>query len=121
MVHQDNFTTDIVDMRDLIFALIIYTLYGSTCRVKLMLSSIRFIFCVWSLSVLVNNRSCFICIHYITVKPVLSAHLKRRPKLVFNTDYCLMHVKSIAECFLTFIKLPFVLTTYVSSTFECPL
>ena len=33
-----------------------------------------------------------------TVKPVLSGHLKGRPKLFFNTDYHLMQVKSIAEC-----------------------
>ena len=33
-----------------------------------------------------------------TVKPVLSGHTKRRPKLVFKTDYRLMQVKSIAEC-----------------------
>ena len=35
----------------------------------------------------------------LTVKPVLRGHSKRRPKLVFNTDYRLMQVKSIAECF----------------------
>ena len=35
---------------------------------------------------------------YTTVKPVLSGHLKRRPKLFFKTDYHLMQVKSIAEC-----------------------
>ena len=33
-----------------------------------------------------------------TVKPVLSGHSKRSPKLVFKTDYHLMQVKSIAEC-----------------------
>ena len=33
-----------------------------------------------------------------TVKPVLSGHSKRTPKLVFKTDYLLMQVKSIAEC-----------------------
>ena len=33
-----------------------------------------------------------------TVKPVLSGHSKRRQKFVFKTDYCLMLVKSIAEC-----------------------
>ena len=32
------------------------------------------------------------------VKPVLSGHSKRRPKLVFKTDYCFMQVNSIAEC-----------------------
>ena len=33
-----------------------------------------------------------------TVKPVLSGHSKRRPKLVFKTNYRLMQVKSIADC-----------------------
>ena len=33
-----------------------------------------------------------------TVKPVLSGHLKRTQKLVFIYNYCLMLVKSIAEC-----------------------
>ena len=33
-----------------------------------------------------------------TVKPVLSGHSKRRPKLIFE-DHCrLMQIKSIAEC-----------------------
>ena len=35
---------------------------------------------------------------YGTVKPVIRGHSKRRPKLVFKTDYGLMQVKSIAEC-----------------------
>ena len=39
-----------------------------------------------------------VLIHMGTVKPVLSSHPKRRPKLVFKTDYRLMQVKSIAEC-----------------------
>ena len=33
-----------------------------------------------------------------SVKPVLSSHSKRRPKIVFKTNYRLMQVKSIAEC-----------------------
>ena len=33
-----------------------------------------------------------------TVKPVLSDQSKRRPKLVFKTDYRLIQAKSIAEC-----------------------
>ena len=34
-----------------------------------------------------------------TVKPVLSGHSKRRPKICFfNTDYRLIQIKSIAEC-----------------------
>ena len=32
---------------------------------------------------------------YSTVKPVLSGHSKRRPKMVFKTCYHLMQVKSI--------------------------
>ena len=32
------------------------------------------------------------------VKPVLGRHSKEDQKLVFKTDYCLMQVKSIAEC-----------------------
>ena len=32
------------------------------------------------------------------VKPVLSGHSKRRPKLDFKTDVRLMQVKGIAEC-----------------------
>ena len=31
-------------------------------------------------------------------KPVLSGHSKKTKNLVFKTDYCLMQVKSIAEC-----------------------
>ena len=50
-------------------------------------------------------------------------------KLVFNTDYCLMQVKSIAECskgehsaiLSTFIKLPFSIKTFVMSLFKWPL
>ena len=34
----------------------------------------------------------------ITVKPVLSRHSKKHQKLFFNTDHCLIEVKSIAEC-----------------------
>ena len=37
-------------------------------------------------------------IHVYTVKPVLSGHSERRQKLVFNADYRLMQVQSIAEC-----------------------
>ena len=59
------------------------------------------------------------------MKPVLSGHLKRTPKLVLKTDYRLMQVKSIAEChstiISTLIRLPFVLKTCVLSIFEWPL
>ena len=43
----------------------------------------------------VSNGSWCVYIWH-TVKPVLSGHSKRRPKLVFKTDYRLMQVKSIA-------------------------
>ena len=43
-----------------------------------------------------RSESSLLSIH--TVKPVLSGHSKRRPKLFFQTDYYLMQVKSIAEC-----------------------
>ena len=51
-------------------------------------------------------------------KTCLQRPLKRRPKLVFKTDYHLMQVRSIAEC--SFIKLPFVFTvkTFVLSVFD---
>ena len=48
----------------------------------------------WTGYSLVNCRS------KDTVNPVLSGHTKRRPNLVFKTDYHLMQVKSIAECSL---------------------
>ena len=54
-----------------------------------------------------------------TVKPVLSGHSKRLPKLVFITDYHLMQVKSIAES-STFIKLPFSIKTSVLSIYKWP-
>ena len=47
---------------------------------------------VWDICILVKNR------WVTTVKPVLSGHSKRIPKLVFKTDYRLMQVKCIAEC-----------------------
>ena len=62
-----------------------------------------------------------------TVKPVFTANLKKDRKLVFKTNYRLMQVKSITECLrehyailLTFIKLPFVIKTFVLSIFEWP-
>ena len=55
------------------------------------------------------------------------ATLKKDRKLVFKTNYHLMQVKSIAECsrehsaiLSTFIKLPFVVKTFVLSIFEWP-
>ena len=56
-------------------------------------------------------------------KTCLKQPLKKKDqKLVFKTDYCLMQVKSIAECsrehsaiLYTFIKLLFVFETFVLS------
>ena len=39
--------------------------------------------------------TCTLC---CTVKPVKNGHSQKHPKLVFKTNYCLMQVKSIAEC-----------------------
>ena len=57
-------------------------------------------------------------------KTCLKRPLKKKTKLVFKTDNCLMQVKSIAECsaiLQTFIKLPFAIKTFVLSIFEWPL
>ena len=56
-------------------------------------------------------------------KPVLSGHSNKDQKLFFKTDYHLMQVKRIAErehsaLLLTFIKLPFVVKTFVLSIFS---
>ena len=64
-----------------------------------------------------------------TVKPVISSHSNRSKNLVWEANYCLMQVKSIAECSkggafcntLTFIKQPFVIKIFVLSIFEWPL
>ena len=55
-------------------------------------------------------------------------HSQKDRKLVFKTNYCLMQVKSIAECstvehsaiLLTFIKLPIVIKVFVLSIIEWP-
>ena len=64
----------------------------------------------------------------ITVKPVLSGHLKIRPKLALKTNYRLIQVESIAECsrehsaiLSTFIMLLSVIKVFVLSNFEWPL
>ena len=46
----------------------------------------------------INRETDVILANPGTVNPVLSGHSKRRPKLVFKTNYRLMQVKSIAEC-----------------------
>ena len=35
---------------------------------------------------------------FSTVKPVYNGHSQKHKKLVFKSNYCLMQVKSIAEC-----------------------
>ena len=55
-----------------------------------------------------------------------NCHSQKCLKLVFKTNYCLMQVKSIAECsehsaiLSTFFKLPFVIKIFVLSIFEWP-
>ena len=61
-----------------------------------------------------------------TVKPTLSGHSKRRPKIGFQDQlslnagqkYCRMLQGEHSEIFSTFIKLPFVFKTFVLSIFE---
>ena len=60
-----------------------------------------------------------------TVKPVLSSHSKNGQKLACDIDYCLMQVRSIQNAprehsaiLSTSIKLPFVVKTFVLSSFE---
>ena len=65
-------------------------------------------------------------LNYGTVKPVLSGHSKKTKRLVFNTDYCLMQVKSIAErehsaILSTFIKVSLTINILVLCIFEWPL
>ena len=67
----------------------------------------------------------------ITVKPVLSSHSKRRPKIDFQDQislnagqkYCRMLKGEHSAIHLTFIKLPFDIKTmtFVLSIFEWPL
>ena len=55
-------------------------------------SLVKMVHCIyWGITVYNLEKHC-------TVKPVLSGHSERTPKLVFNTDYRLMQVKSNAEC-----------------------
>ena len=64
-----------------------------------------------------------------TVKPVLSNHLKRRPKIGFQYQlslnagqkYCRMLQGEHSAILLTFIKLPFVIKIFILSIFEWPL
>ena len=64
-----------------------------------------------------------------TVKPVLSGHSERRPKIGFQDQlwlnagqkYCRMLPREHSAMLLTFIKLPFVIKIFVLSIFEWPL
>ena len=64
--------------------------------------------------------------HAITVKPALSCHSKRTPKIGFQDQlslnavqkYCRMLQWEHSAILLTFIKLPFVIKTFVLSIFE---
>ena len=64
-----------------------------------------------------------------TVKPVLSNHSKRRPKIVFQDrlslnecrKYCRMLQWEHSAILVTFIKLSFVIKIFVLSIFEWPL
>ena len=63
-----------------------------------------------------------------TVEPVENGHSQKDQKLVFKTNYRLMQVKSIAECYplepyailSTFIKLSIVIKIFILSIFEWP-
>ena len=59
-----------------------------------------------------------------TVKPVYNGHSQKDQKLVFKTNYCLMQVKSIAECskgsILQYFQ-PLLSYNFVLSIFEWPL
>ena len=62
-----------------------------------------------------------------TVKPVLSGHSKRRPKIGSRVSlnagqkYCRMLQGEHSAILLTFIKVPFVINILVFSIFEWPL
>ena len=83
---------------------------------------------VWE-NMSINGSLYISCGHKLdTVKPVLSSHSNRRPKLVFKPSYRLMQVKVLQNAprehsakLSTFIKLPFVFKSFVLSIFEWPL
>ena len=64
-----------------------------------------------------------------TVKPILSSHSKRRPKIGFQDglslnvgqNYCRMLQGEHSAILLTFIELPSVIKVFVLSIFEWPL
>ena len=58
-----------------------------------------FVFCVFHMGRWISLWSVMVVCSGYTVKPVLNSHLKEDQKLVFMTDYRLLHVESIAEYF----------------------
>ena len=65
-----------------------------------------------------------VIVHCIYSKTCIKQPLKKKEdqKLPFEIYYCLMQVESIEECSPSiFIKLPFVIKTFVLSIFEWPL
>ena len=76
----------------------------------------------------IRHTGCLCGLNNNKVKPVLSGHSKRRPNVVFKTDYRLMQVKSIAECskgilqyFRPSISYHLSIKIFVLSIFEWPL
>ena len=74
---------------------------------------------------LAANIRCLLELSFYS-KTFLKRPLSKRPKLVFKTNYHLMHVIIFAECspsaiLSTFIKLPFVIKIFLLSIFEWPL
>ena len=77
-----------------------------------------------------NKRCTYKQVHeiYRCSKTCVKRPLSKRPKMVFQTNYPLMQVKSIAECskrkhsaiLSTFIKQPVVIKIFVLSIFEWP-
>ena len=72
---------------------------------------------------------CWSCRQQNTVKPVLSPHSKRRPRIGFQDrfllnagqKYCRMLQGEHSAILSTFIKLPFVIKIFVLSIFDWPL
>ena len=71
-----------------------------------------------------GRKNTYLKLRY-TVKPVLSSHSKRRPKIVFQDrlslnagqKYCRMLQGERSAILSTFIKLPFFIKTFILSIF----
>ena len=68
-------------------------------------------------SLMIERKHC----SFNTVKPVLSGHSQRRPKIGFEYRLSLNAGQKYSAILSTFIKLPFVFKTFVLSIFEWPL